>query len=141
VFSDRFEAVCVRNEWSTAEAARELEVSRTTIYDIKNRKIPVSDKMWRKLGELERRSGLGVSDVISEKTSEPCPAAPPANLDAMAQMQANMAELAAGLAELTREVRSLRLEVSASSRTVAGGGIKLDVGRSTPTDPQQRAAS
>jgi hypothetical protein len=120
------------------EACREIGISEGRLSEIRNGSVPVSEKMWSRLSAAEQRAGL---------TAEPhsqaihCPAAPPANLDAMAQMQANMAELAASLAELTREVRSLRLEVSASSRTVAGGGIKLDVGRPTPTDPQQRAAS
>lgn len=44
-----------------AELCREMDVSRTQIYDIKNGKIPVSSKMIDKLEQAERAAGLAPS--------------------------------------------------------------------------------
>lgn len=56
-FSDRLDRISVKIGLSMAEMARAMDVSRTTLYDIKNRKIPISDKMWRKLSDIERKQG------------------------------------------------------------------------------------
>jgi transcriptional regulator with XRE-family HTH domain len=53
LFSDRVEALRTRLGGNMSEVAKALGVSRTMIYDIKNERVPVSDKMWRKLRDAE----------------------------------------------------------------------------------------
>lgn len=53
-FSDRIEHLRKALGGSMVAVAAALGVSRTMLYDIRNGKVPVSDKMWRLLETAER---------------------------------------------------------------------------------------
>jgi transcriptional regulator with XRE-family HTH domain len=69
LFSDRVKKLRAVMNGRISEVAKAIGVSRTMIYDIRNKKVTVSDKMWRKLREAEIAVGL------QPQTTSPMPLA------------------------------------------------------------------
>lgn len=63
-FLDRFHKLSVRFGGNTVQTCREIDLSRSLFYEIRDGKRPIKDKTWRKLEGAERKAGIG--DVPEE---------------------------------------------------------------------------
>ena len=64
---DTFERLSVRSGWKTAEACRQIGISRSLFYELRDGKREVTAKMEARLREAEREAGMGIEREDQER--------------------------------------------------------------------------
>lgn len=122
-FLDRFDALAVRLSASVAATCREVGISRSLFYELRDGRRPLTAKMEQRLTEAERRAGIGRSPPAAY-APDGGPAAegsprvredPAEEPGGMAQLLAIMTDLRAGVDDL----RGMRREMERLQQQVA----------------------